>query len=323
MLQQTRVDTVLRYYEPFLARFPSAAALATADEDAVLASWSGLGYYRRARLLHAGVREVVARYGGRVPEESVARHNLPGVGRYTAGAIGSIAFDRAEPLVDGNVARVFTRLFGIDTPLGRADTQARLWTLAEVLVPGPRPGALNQALMELGATICTKAAPGCAQCPIATHCQARAHDRVGSLPVVPRKRPPKPVALVGVVVRSTQQEVLLVRGQDELFGGLWNLPMGAGHDRRAAAALLDALDVRARLSAKALGEIEHVLTHRRLRVRLFAAELLEFTPSPVLRLLASANLAELGISRLTSKALTTVGQGPVSKRGAVARSQRK
>jgi A/G-specific adenine glycosylase len=323
MLQQTRVDTVLRYYEPFLARFPSATALATADEDAVLACWSGLGYYRRARLLHAGVREVVARYGGRVPEESVARRNLPGVGRYTAGAIGSIAFDRAEPLVDGNVARVFARLFGIDTPLGRADTQARLWTLAEALVPGPRPGALNQALMELGATVCTKAAPGCTQCPVAEHCQARAHDRVRSLPVVRRKRPPKPVALVGVVVRTAQQELLLVRGQEALFAGLWNLPMCEGRDRRAAAALLHALGIRARLSTKALGEIEHVLTHRRLRVRLFAAELLEFAPSPALRLVASANLIELGMSRLTCKALTAVGERSVSKRTAVARAPRK
>src|ERR1700712_1192289 len=113
MLQQTRVETVLRYYDRFLQRFPDAASLANADEDAVLAAWSGLGYYRRARLLHSGVREVVAKYGGRVPEAPELRRKLPGIGRYTAGAIGSIAFEREEPLVDGNVARVFSRLFGI------------------------------------------------------------------------------------------------------------------------------------------------------------------------------------------------------------------
>jgi A/G-specific adenine glycosylase len=304
MLQQTRVDTVLHYYEPFLQRFPSASALASANEDAVLAAWSGLGYYRRARLLHAGVREVVARYGGSVPEESEVLRSLPGVGRYTAGAIGSIAFDRAEALVDGNVARVFARLFGVDTPLGRADTQARLWSLAEALVPGPRPGALNQAVMELGATLCSKAAASCGSCPLAEHCHARAEGRVATLPVVTKKRPPKSVALVALVALDAARErVLLVRSQERLFGGLWNLPMREGADREAAGQLLDALPVRATLQPRALAQLEHVLTHRRMQVQLFAAELDGFTPAPDLRLQAHAELAELGVSRLTRKAL--------------------
>jgi len=306
MLQQTRVDTVLRYYEPFLARFPNAGALAAADEDAVLASWSGLGYYRRARLLHAGVREVVTQYGGRVPEDSAVRRSLPGVGRYTAGAIGSIAFDRPEALVDGNVARVFARLFDIATPLGRADTQARLWSLAEALVPGPRPGALNQALMELGATLCSKAAPGCERCPVARHCQARTHARVGELPVVTKKRPPKPIALVGVVLSTAQRQLLLLRGRAQLFGGLWNLPMTEGRDRDAAAALLETLDIRARLHPKAVADIEHVLTHRRLSVRIFVGELLKFAESRDVKLHDPAQLSKLGVSRLTAKVLAAV-----------------
>ena len=147
MLQQTRVETVIPYYERFLERFPTALALAEADEDAVLSQWSGLGYYRRARLLHAGVREVVAEYGGRVPEDADARLALPGVGRYTAGAIGSIAFGREEPVVDGNVTRVLARLFRIGTPVGAAVTSKRLWDEDCCLVRGPRPGDLNQALM--------------------------------------------------------------------------------------------------------------------------------------------------------------------------------
>jgi A/G-specific adenine glycosylase len=304
MLQQTRVDTVLRYYEPFLQRFPSARALAEADEDAVLAAWSGLGYYRRARLLHAGVREVVARYGGSVPEQSEARRNLPGVGRYTAGAIGSIAFDRAEALVDGNVARVFARLFAVDTPLGRADTQARLWSLAEALVPGPHPGALNQAVMELGATLCSKAAPSCGSCPLAEHCRARAEGRIATLPVVTKKRPPQVVALVALVALDAARErVLLVRSRERLFGGLWNLPMRVGEGRAAADQLLRALPVQATLQPRPLAQLEHVLTHRRMQVQLFAAELDGFASAPDLRLQAHAELAELGVSRLTRKAL--------------------
>ena len=155
MLQQTRVETVVPYYERFLARFPTPYSLAEADEDTVLAHWSGLGYYRRARLLHAGVREVVAQYGGAVPEDAEARLALPGVGRYTAGAIGSIAFDKPEPVVDGNVTRVLARLLRIDTPVGTTRTPKRLWEEAERLVPTERPGDFNQALMELGATVCT------------------------------------------------------------------------------------------------------------------------------------------------------------------------
>lgn len=307
MLQQTRVDTVLRYYEPFLKRFPSTEALAAADQDAVLAAWSGLGYYRRARLLHAGVREVVARYGGAVPEETEARRELPGVGRYTAGAIGSIAFDRAEPLVDGNVARVFARLFGIDTPIGRSDTRARLWALAEALVTGPRPGALNQALMELGATVCSKAATRCGRCPIAVHCAAHATDRVKTLPVVTKKPVPKPVNLIGVRIQDApRRKLLLLRSQKELFGGLWNLPMAEGESRADAARLLDDLGVDARLEARVSAQLEHVLSHRRFSIKLYEAELHAFGGSEDLRLQEHVRLSELGVSSLTRKALAAL-----------------
>src|SRR5262245_37199774 len=136
MLQQTRVETVIPYYTRFLTRFPTPLALAHATVDEVLAYWSGLGYYRRARLLHAGVQEVVATYGGKVPEDPEARRSLPGIGRYTAGAIGSIAFDRAEPIVDGNVARVLSRLFLIETPLGSTEAEHTLWARAGELVQG-------------------------------------------------------------------------------------------------------------------------------------------------------------------------------------------
>ena len=200
MLQQTRVETVIPYYERFLESFPTARALAEADEDTVLSHWSGLGYYRRARLLHQGVREVVAEYGGEVPEDADARRALPGVGRYTAGAIGSIAFDKEEPVVDGNVTRVLARLLRIKKPIGSSATTNQLWEEAARLVPGERPGDLNQALMELGATLCTPTKPRCLICPLTDACTAAKHGTQYERPIMPpRKRTPHYDVAAGVI----------------------------------------------------------------------------------------------------------------------------
>jgi A/G-specific adenine glycosylase len=285
MLQQTRVDTVVPYYQRFLARFPTAAALAAASEDEVLAAWSGLGYYRRARLLHAGVREVVARYGGAVPEDAAARRALPGVGAYTAGAIGSIAFGREEPLVDGNVARVLARLRGIDTPLGRADTERRLWDEAARLVRGPRPGVLNQALMELGATVCTPKTPRCERCPVASECTARAACRAEALPVARAKKVPRDVALVAVVALDDAEPnaVWLVRGGvagaaarvaalGRSFAGLHGPPLAEGRGMTAARDALARAGLDGRLVDGPCGRLVHALTHRRLSVEVWRAE---------------------------------------------------
>jgi A/G-specific adenine glycosylase len=244
------------------------------------------------------------------PEGADARRTLPGIGRYTAGAIGSIAFDRCEPLVDGNVARVFARLFGLATPLGRKDTEAALWSLAERMVEGPRPGALNQALMELGAMVCTKAAPSCKTCPVAEHCVARRDGRVKELPVVLKKAPPRPTALVAVLLFSGDK-LLLLRSDAGLFAGLWNLPMREGDDRKAASALLDELGVKARLPAKRSAQLEHVLTHRRLQLSLFTAQLQAYTPRAGLRVQPLKQLSELGVSSLTKKALGSVPAGQI------------
>jgi A/G-specific adenine glycosylase len=315
MLQQTRVETVVGYYGRFLQRFPTPDALAQASEDEVMAAWSGLGYYRRARLLHAGVREVVARYGGEVPKEPSARRALPGVGRYTAGAIGSIAFGLAEPVVDGNVTRVLCRLFGIDAAPEQPATQRRLWLEAERLVAGPKPGSLNQALMELGATLCSKTSPRCDECPLRRQCLARAHDRTGELPRTRVKRPPRQVALVALLatrVRRQRLELWLQRGGSTLFAGLWNLPMAEGNNRREALALAAAAGLRGTLSAHALGELEHVLTHRRLRVQLWDLKDAQGAGEG-LRALALDELGSVGVSRLTRKALATAG---LNSRGA-------
>ena len=304
MCQQTRVDTVVPYYDRFMERFPTAAALAEAPEDDVMALWSGLGYYRRARMLHTGVREVVAKYGGEVPEGAEERRTLPGVGRYTAGAIGSIAFHREEPVVDGNVARVLSRLHGIDTPLGQAATEQRLWTEAGKLVRGPRPGDLNQAVMELGATVCTPTSPKCDACPIASACVAHGDGRQASLPVRRQRKPPRGVELVAVVpLARGGDRVWMARGGDALFGGLWSLPSVEGTERAAARHALAAHAIVARVARDAAGTVEHVLSHRRLEVRVFRATAARAHPTDALRLLAPHDLGSVGVSRLTKKVL--------------------
>lgn len=308
MLQQTRVETVIPYFERFLERFPTVEALARAHEDAVLSQWSGLGYYRRARLLHAGAREVVSRYGGRVPEDPEARRALPGVGRYTAGAIGSIAFDRAEPVVDGNVTRVLARLRGIETPVGTAETTKRLWSEAAELVPGERPGAFNQALMELGATLCSPQRPRCECCPLAASCQARIVGKTETLPVLPARKAPAVVDLVAVVAtqgRGAQRRVWLVRSDERLFGGLWGVPIA--HRRGAligdARMALRAARISARVAPEPIAQLEHVLTHRRLRLDVFRATGVRAEESDTLRRFTMKDLQNVGISSLTRRLL--------------------
>jgi A/G-specific adenine glycosylase len=304
MLQQTRVETVIPYYQRFLESFPTPRALAEADEDAVLSHWSGLGYYRRARLLHAGVREVVAQYGGKVPEDADARRGLPGVGRYTAGAIGSIAFGEEEPVVDGNVTRVLARVLRIKTPVGAQVTTRRLWEEAARLVPGERPGALNQALMELGATICTPKQPRCASCPVAGDCGAFAHGEVGALPVKRKRTAPKALELSAVVAtrgRGADHKVWLVKGEQPLFGGLWGIPMAEESPR---AALTEA-GLHARPGAEPVGRVEHVLTHRRLRVDVYRASAVRGEESATRRRFSTEELDRVGVSTLTKKLLAS------------------
>ena len=183
MLQQTRVETVIPYWERFLTAFPDVESLARADLDDIYTVWTGLGYYSRARNLKHAAEAIVADHGGRLPETVGKLRELKGIGRYTAGAVASIAFDREEPLVDGNVIRVFTRVLGIREESTSREVVEQLWQVAEVLVRGARPGDLNQALMELGATICTPKKPQCPACPIRRHCVAHADGDAEKLPV--------------------------------------------------------------------------------------------------------------------------------------------
>jgi len=308
MLQQTRVETVIPYFHRFMERFPNPQALAEATEDEVMSVWSGLGYYRRARLLHRGARAVVERFRGQVPEAAADRRSLPGVGRYTAGAIGSIAFGLREPLVDGNVGRVFARLFAIETPLGDRSTERHLWALAEEWVDGPRPGDLNQALMELGAMICTPRNPRCPDCPLRLECAARLGGRQAELPARRQKRRPKEVRMVAVV--ATLGDALWLRkSEGELFMGLWNppwVPLGPEADEEQSARdLLDACGLKGRVRSQPLGEIEHLLTHRRLRASVWRAVAVKGLENERLRIFPRGALADLGVSTFGRKLIST------------------
>ena len=191
MLQQTRVETVIPYFERWMERFPSIASLAAASLQEVLAVWEGLGYYSRARSLHRAAQIVAADYAGQLPGDAHNLRKLPGIGRYTAGAIASIAFGLDQPALDGNIRRVLSRLFDVAEDIRSSGGERRLWELAEQYLPPGRAGDYNQALMDIGATLCTPRAPDCLHCPLADHCQARALGVQEQRPVV-KPRPAIP-----------------------------------------------------------------------------------------------------------------------------------
>jgi A/G-specific adenine glycosylase len=228
MLQQTRVDTVIPYYHRFFDRFPTVLDLAEAPEEDVLKHWEGLGYYSRARNLQAGAKEVVDRFGGQVPKEKKDVFGLKGVGPYTAGAILSIAFGQPEPAVDGNVMRVLSRHFLIEDDIARPATRAPMERLARELIPEGEAADFNQALMELGAMVCTPKSPSCDNCPVSEHCAAKRENRVKDLPVKSKAKPPKPEYRLAALIEGTGDnvgKVLVRRRADQgLLARMWELP---------------------------------------------------------------------------------------------------
>jgi A/G-specific adenine glycosylase len=309
MLQQTRVETVIPYYARWMERFPTVDALAGAPLDAVLQCWSGLGYYSRARNLHRAAETVVTRHRGALPAEAAALRELPGIGRYTAGAIASIAFGRREPVVDGNVERVLARLFLVTD-------RAAAWQLAGELVPdGARASSFNQGLMELGATVCTPRGPRCLLCPLRTDCAARARGLEAELPAPRRARP---LALVesAVLVLARGPQVLLARRPPRgLWGGLWEFPTvelrGGEQPGAAGRRARQALGLRGR-SAEPVAVVEHILTHRRMRFHVIPggagrgpvqAQGLGYQAS---RFAPPAELATAAVSTATRRILTRV-----------------
>jgi A/G-specific adenine glycosylase len=227
MLQQTRVDQAWAYYERFTEAFPTVEALAAAPLDDLLRQWEGLGYYARARNLHRAAREVVERFGSRVPDEYDAFRSLPGVGPYTAAAVLSIAFGKPYAVLDGNVARVLARVFRVDEDVKDARTRRLLQSLASELLAPADPSAYNQALMEVGATICTPRAPSCPQCPLHAVCRARQAGIQEQYPIT-TSRPPIPHydIAVGVVFNDAGEILIQRRPEDAMLGGLWEFPGG-------------------------------------------------------------------------------------------------
>jgi A/G-specific adenine glycosylase len=263
MLQQTRADTVVPYYDRWLRRFPDLGRLADAPLDDVLKAWEGLGYYRRARNLHAAASLIRDRHDGRVPARPEALRALPGVGEYTAGAVASIAFGACTPAVDGNARRVLARLFDLPRPAA-----AELRRLAAGLVDPERPGDFNQALMELGATVCTPVSPRCGACPLAGPCLARQRRTQRERPLAARKAPP-PLTDFAVAVLLHDDGTVLLRRRPEggLLGGLWEFPAVPVRSPRAAASaarrLAGSLAAGTLSRGRRLAPVRHAFTHLR------------------------------------------------------------
>jgi len=264
MLQQTQVETVIPYYERFLERFPDVGALARAPQEEVLRLWSGLGYYARARNLHGAARLVALERGGRFPDSVEGLRALPGIGRSTAAAIAAFAFGRRAAILDGNVRRVLARAFGIEGFPGERAVETRLWRLAEAQLPARGIERYTQALMDLGATLCTRARPRCEACPVAARCFARREGRVAELPTArPRRALPRK-DVTWLVLLDAGRVLLERRAAPGLWGGLWAFPEVSG--KRAEAHCRRTLGCEARLIER-LAPLEHAFTHFRLRAR--------------------------------------------------------
>ena len=284
MLQQTRVDQARPYYERFTDAFPTVEALAAARLDEVLLRWEGLGYYSRARNLHRAAQQIAEDYGGRLPETYDAIRTLPGVGPYTAAAVLSIAFGKPHAVLDGNVARVLTRVFAIADDVKRTSTRRRLQTLADHLLFAEAPGDFNQAVMELGATVCTPSAPSCPRCPLHDACMAYAEGRPEAYPVSAKKPPvPHYDVAVGLVFNKRGELLIQRRKEDGLLGGLWEFPggkreMGESLEAACRRELREEVGIEVDVEAP-FGRIDHAYSHFKITLHAFRCRLQSGTPT--------------------------------------------
>lgn len=272
MLQQTRTDTVSGYYTRFMNRFPNIAALAQADEQEVLKYWEGLGYYSRARNLHKAAQIMQREYGGRFPTTYEGIRALPGVGDYTAAAVASIAYRLPYPAIDGNLTRVLARVHGVREDVDRPSVRRLIRELGEREIDRERPGDWNQALMDLGATICVPGTPDCARCPLQAQCDAYAQGDADQLPIRAAARPPVPVD-VGVGLVIAEGRVLTIKRDAALLKGLWTFLLCEGDSTpEGMARKLEALGMQANRIIP-LGEARHVFTHRIWNMQLYRVDL--------------------------------------------------
>ena len=311
MLQQTRVDSVIDYYHRFMARYPTPAALATSSLDELLGFWAGLGYYARARNLHRAAQMVVEEHGGEVPDDPEAFRALKGVGAYTCGAVQSIAFGHPLPVVDGNVIRVIARLDNCDDDPKKSAVHKQFWQRAAELLDHERPGDFNQAMMELGATVCTPKRPRCLLCPVESYCQGRRFADVEKLPrKTARKKPPTLNRVAGL---GTDQEGRIWVGrrpENGLLGGLWSLPSVFGDDPEG----LKALNL---IPGECCSTITHAFTHQIWSVSTYVVDGCpqggDFTEY---RAVAQKDLVSMGLTGPSLKALRASGVRLPHRRGA-------
>lgn len=309
MLQQTRVETVIPYFDRFLARFPDIRTLAQADPQDVLKHWEGLGYYRRARLLHRAAQVVVADHGGTMPGDFATLRTLPGIGPYCAAAIASIAFGEAVPVVDGNVVRVAARLWMLDGDAASVPFRRDVFDRLKAHVPAQRAGDFNQALMELGALVCTPRTPDCPACPVRRHCAARAAGAIEDYPRRATKAPVPEHRIVVAVIRRRARWLVLQRPAEGLLGGLWEFPGGRVAPGESDVAALTR-KVRAETGLRVAGAetrpaLAHAFSHFKIDVHPFRCSVapgrIDRTRTPSLRWVTAAELAALPMARITRR----------------------
>jgi len=277
MLQQTRVETVIPYFEKWMNLFPDANALANASEQDVLNAWEGLGYYSRARNLHKAAKIIASNFNGQLPRDLTELRSLPGIGRYTVGAIASMAFGMDEPTVDGNLRRVFSRLFDVDVFADSPAGEKIIWELAAQHLPKGQAGDYNQALMDLGATICLPKNPRCLICPLMENCQSRKNGTQEARPILkPKKTSPHYIHAAAVVSRVGNPTYVLLaqRPSTGLLGGMWEFP-NARVNADPAKELTKVINAAYTLQVKkkdALGVIQHAYTHFKVTVHAFRCE---------------------------------------------------
>jgi A/G-specific adenine glycosylase len=302
MLQQTRVEAVIPYFETWMRLFPTVEALANASERDVLNAWEGLGYYSRARNLHKAAKIVADQYNGDMPRDLEKLRGLPGIGRYTLGAIASIAFGMDVSALDGNIKRVYARLFDIDMPVDSLAGEKILWDLADKNLPKGHAGDYNQALMDLGATICVPKNPRCLICPVMKLCKARRNGTQNRRPVkTPKKEAPHYVHSAAVIIRRGRV-LIAQRPSEGLLGGMWEFPNGRV-DGNPASGLPKALKVGYKLGLRVkqhseLGIVQHGYSHFSVTVHVFLCELISTPGETNLRWVSLNNLQEYPMGKI-------------------------
>ena len=315
MLQQTRVETVIPYYEKWLRLFPTVQALASASEHDVLNAWEGLGYYSRARNFHKAAKLVVEKHNGELPRNLDELRKLPGIGRYTVGALASIVFGLDEPALDGNLKRVYARLFDVSESIDSTEGEKILWQLAKDNLPKGKAADFNQALMDLGAMICVPKNPRCLICPLMKECKARANGTHDLRPVKKiKKAVPQYIHAAGVIVAQVgnlRKVLLSQRPSAGLLGGMWEFPNGRiDQDPEEELAKVLKAGYNLRLGAKRkvqeLGKFQHAYTHFKVTVHAFTCETTSVPKAKNLKWVALQDLADYPMGKIDRQIADTI-----------------